>query len=94
MSPVTLIGFLAAACTTAAFFPQAIQIWRTRETGGISLPTFIVFSMGVTCWLIYGLSVGDWPIVAANALTIIPSAGIVFMTARQRLAARRGVRTG
>jgi MtN3 and saliva related transmembrane protein len=85
---ITFIGYLAAACTTAAFFPQAIRIWKTRDTSGISLPTFVVFSLGVSCWLIYGIGVGEWPIVAANALTIIPSVGIVWMTARQRMAER------
>ena len=26
------IGFLAAFCTTVAFFPQAVKVWKTKST--------------------------------------------------------------
>ena len=31
------VGFLAAACTTLSFVPQAVKTIRTRDTSGISL---------------------------------------------------------
>ena len=31
---IKLIGFAAATCTTVAYAPQAIKVWKTRSTGG------------------------------------------------------------
>jgi hypothetical protein len=32
---------------------------------------YLVFSVGVGLWLIYGLLLGAWPIVLANAITLV-----------------------
>ena len=35
------------------------------------------FTLGVALWLAYGLALGEWPIVAANAVTLALSATIL-----------------
>ena len=37
---------------------------------GISLGMYSAFAAGVALWLAYGLVLGEWPIVVANALTL------------------------
>jgi MtN3 and saliva related transmembrane protein len=64
------IGYLAAIFTTLSFLPQALRILRTRETGAISLSMYLLFTGGVLAWLIYGLLLGAWPIIIANAITL------------------------
>ena len=64
------LGFLAAALTTGSFVPQALLTLRTREVRGISLSMYSVFTVGVVMWLLYGLSLRQWPIVVANAVTL------------------------
>jgi len=76
---IKLIGFAAATCTTVAYAPQAIKVWKTRSTGDISLGMFLVMVLGLVLWLIYGLLSGDGPLVAANAITIVLAGGILFM---------------
>ena len=49
---VKYIGYFAAFCTTVAFFPQALKVWRTKSTKDISLNMFIIFTLGVFSWLI------------------------------------------
>ncbi len=68
---MTLIGYVAAFLTTAAFAPQAYQSWKTRDLSGISLPMYSLFSLGVACWLIYGLLISNTPIVVANSVTLL-----------------------
>lgn len=65
------IGFLAAALTTMAFVPQALQSWKTRDLSGISLPMYSMFSTGVLFWLIYGVMIKSWPVMIANAITLM-----------------------
>ncbi|MDA9426268.1 MULTISPECIES: SemiSWEET transporter [Bradyrhizobium] len=76
---IKLIGFAAATCTTVAYAPQAIKVWKTRSTGDISLGMFLVMVLGLALWLVYGLLSGDAPLVAANAITMLLAGGILFM---------------
>jgi MtN3 and saliva related transmembrane protein len=79
---IKLIGFAAATCTTMAYAPQAIKVWKTRSTGDISLGMFLVMVLGLALWLIYGLLSGDAPLVAANAITIVLAGVILVMKLR------------
>jgi MtN3 and saliva related transmembrane protein len=79
---VKLIGFAAATCTTVAYAPQAIKVWKTRSTGDISLGMFLVMVLGLALWLIYGLLSGDGPLIASNAVTMLLAGGILVMKLR------------
>ena len=70
---IKYIGFFAAFCTTIAFLPQAIKVFKSKSTKDISLYMFIIFTIGVLSWLIYGLIIDDYPIIFANAVTLILS---------------------
>jgi MtN3 and saliva related transmembrane protein len=82
MSAPEIVGYLAAVLTTASFVPQAWQTFRTHDVSGISLGMYSVFACGVALWLAYGLLVGAWPIVAANAITLALAIAILAMKLR------------
>ena len=73
-----IIGYLAATLTTASFVPQAILTIKTRDTESLSLGMYMCFTLGVLCWLIYGIYLGDKAIVFANAITLLLSSSILF----------------
>ncbi len=77
-----LIGYLAAILTTCSFVPQAWLTFRTRDVSGISLGMYSVFTAGVALWLAYGVLLGAWPIVAANAVTLALASAILVMKLR------------
>ena len=70
---IKYIGFFAAFCTTFAFLPQAIKVYKTKSTKDISLYMFLIFTIGVLSWLVYGLIINDLPVILANAVTLILS---------------------
>ena len=70
---IKYIGYFAAFCTTFAFLPQAIKVYQTKSTKDISLYMFLIFTVGVFSWLIYGLIINDWPVILANAVTLVLS---------------------
>lgn len=76
------LGYVAAILTTAAFVPQAIKIIRSRETSGISLGMYVVFTIGVAFWFGYGLVLGSWPMIVSNALTFLLAATILGLKLR------------
>jgi MtN3 and saliva related transmembrane protein len=65
------IGLAAGICTTLAFVPQVLKTWRTRRADDISLAWLGIFSSGTALWLIYGIWLGEMPIVAANGVTLV-----------------------
>ena len=84
---MTRRGYAAATLTTLSFFPQAIKTVRTGDTRGISLRMYLLFTVGITGWGIYGLLTQDGPLIAANALTLIPA---LVVLEREIQALRRG----
>ncbi len=69
MSP-DWIGYAAAALTTLSFVPQALKTIRSRQTHAISLAMYVMFTLGVGCWLGYGIALGSWPMILANIVTL------------------------
>lgn len=83
-----LLGYIAAAMTTFSFVPQAWHTFRTRDVSGISLGMYSVFTAGVAMWLLYGLALGAWPVIAANFVTLALAATI--LTLKITIERRRG----
>jgi MtN3 and saliva related transmembrane protein len=75
--PNDWIGYLAATLTTLSFVPQALLTLRTRQVRGISAGMYSAFTLGVALWLAYGWQLGEWPIIIANAITLVLAATIL-----------------
>lgn len=80
--PVQALGLAAGFCTTLAFLPQVIRTWRTRSTGDLSLSMFLIFVLGICLWLAYGLLRGDVSLIAANAVTLVLAATLLYFKLR------------
>jgi MtN3 and saliva related transmembrane protein len=82
MTPVSIptdwLGYLAASLTTLSFVPQAVLTLRTRDVHRISATMYGVFTVGVALWLAYGWQLGEWPIIVANAVTLVLAATILI----------------
>lgn len=65
-----IIGYAAALCTTAAFVPQAYVAIKHRDTKSLSLAMYIIFTLGLVLWLLYGLIKNDWALIASNSVTV------------------------
>jgi MtN3 and saliva related transmembrane protein len=79
MDWIRIIGFIAAFCTTISFLPQAIRTIKTKDTSGISKRMYSLFTLGVLLWLIFGIYTTNWPIIIANAITLILSSVILMV---------------
>ncbi len=72
-------GYLAAVMTTLAFVPQAAKTIRTKDTRSISLGMYVVFTIGIGFWLIYGIALDSMPMILSNIVTFVLSATILTM---------------
>lgn len=76
------LGYAAAILTTLAFVPQAAKTIRSRDTSGISLGMYVVFVVGIVCWFGYGIALGSWPMILANAVTFVLASVILVLKLR------------
>ena len=81
---ITLLGMIAGAMTTIAFLPQLFKVWRSKSAKDISMTWLVIFSSGVFLWLIYGLLLGQLPIVLANAVTLSLTGVILWFKLKYR----------
>ena len=78
----TILGYLAAFCTTLAFVPQALKVYTSKHTQDISIGMFSLMNIGIVLWLVYGFLITSYPIIIANAVTIIFSMYILITKIR------------
>jgi MtN3 and saliva related transmembrane protein len=79
----TVIGSLAAVCTTTSYFPQLKKCWETGSAGDLSLKMFSILASGVALWIIYGVLQRDTVIIIANAVSFSLLAGILYFKIRE-----------
>ena len=72
------LGYIAGFLTTISFLPQVIKVWNTKSTRDISLGMFLIFTIGVFFWLIYGFLIENKSLIVANIITLILSLLILF----------------
>ena len=82
MTPVDWLGTVAGLCTTIAFLPQVVKVWRTRSARDISLGMYAILAIGIVFWLAYGWILGIWPVIVANAVTLLLVAVVIAMKLR------------
>ncbi len=76
---IPIFGYMAAILTTISFLPQAIKTIKEKNTEGISLVMYSLFTSGVLMWLVYGIFVKDTPIIIANSITLILAVTILAL---------------
>lgn len=76
---IELIGIVAAILTTSSFLPQAYKIYKYQDTKAISFAMFAILNSGNIFWLIYGILTVQYPIIAANVVTLLLSGYILLI---------------
>jgi MtN3 and saliva related transmembrane protein len=67
---ITIAGSLGGFCTTFAFVPQVLKIWKQ---GGrdLSYGMLSLYLIGVVLWLVYGILLRAQAVIIANVATAI-----------------------
>jgi MtN3 and saliva related transmembrane protein len=82
---IIVVGTVAGLCTTFAFVPQVIKIWKQ---GGrdLSYGMLALYLIGAVLWFIYGVLVHAQAVIITNFATAIV---IALATAMKAWTARR-----
>jgi MtN3 and saliva related transmembrane protein len=79
VNTVTIIGSVAALASTISFAPQAWKIIKSRKTADISLGMYAITVFGFALWTVYGVMLGEWPLILTNSICFALSGFILIM---------------
>ena len=51
---------------------------------------YLMFNIGITLWLIYGIMLNDLPIILANAITLFPALTVLFLVVKSKVGRGKG----
>ena len=77
LAPV--FGWLATLASVVSFTPQAWKIIKTRHTADLSAAMYAVTVTGFALWTVYGVLLGQLPLILTNALCLLLSGFILVM---------------
>lgn len=69
--PWAIIGLIAGTLTTAGYLPQIVKGYRTKKMEDVSYLLLIILGMGMMLWLVYGLLLGNLPLIASNLVASV-----------------------
>ena len=73
----SLVGSATGVVTVMSFVPQAVRAWRTKHTKDLSRGTFVMLVLQSAGWLVYGVLVGQAPIIWTNACVMVITLAIL-----------------
>tara|TARA_A100000164_G_C21668489_1_gene658410 strand:- start:191 stop:457 length:267 start_codon:yes stop_codon:yes gene_type:complete len=77
---IEVLGCFAGVLTSFAFVPQIFKLLRTKYSNGISIFTYFITLTGCFLWLIYGVFLGSFALIAFNVINIITSLMIIYLS--------------
>ena len=79
----TLVGLVAAFCTTVSYIPQVKKCWQTGSTGDLSLKMLLILGAGIALWVVYGIMKADLVIIAANSVSLLLLGNLLVFKLRE-----------
>ncbi len=61
----------------ASIFLQTLKIIKRKSSADVSVPTFVIFTIGAALWLIYGITLNNYPLITANTIATISSFSVI-----------------
>lgn len=84
MQAIQILGLAAGTITSITFLPQVVKIWKTKSAKDLSLAMLMLLILGVTMWLVYGLTVMDAAIIYTNSMVLTMSLILLYFKMRYK----------
>ena len=78
----TILGMIAGCCSTFAFVPQVLKIWREGDTRAISVRMYVMRVIGFVLWLAYGFALGSIPLIVFNVVSLLLGGTVLVLKLR------------
>ena len=65
-----IVGTVGIVSTSAQLIPQVVKSVRTRQVNDLSIGLCIIVGLSALSWFIYGIHLGDVPLIIANFINL------------------------
>lgn len=72
------VMLFAALAGPAAMLPQVYQVYASQDAKGLSLFTWLVWTVLAVIWTLYGIVHKEIPILIANAIYVVLQLAVVL----------------
>ena len=70
MDAVIILGLTAGVITSISFVPQILKAYQTKKLEDVSYTMYLILTIGLILWLMYGILIEEMPVIAANAFGV------------------------
>ena len=88
MDYIEIIGLTAGAMGGVSLFPQVLKVVKTKSTKDISREMFLLLTVSIFLWLVYGILMNILPIIIANFFGLIQALIILYYKIENQLRKR------
>lgn len=84
MAIVDIIGFLAGILISVSIVPQIVKSLKTKKVKDISLLMLLILIAGEFLWIIYGIAISSYPIIAMDGFAFIATIIMLYIKIRYK----------
>jgi len=78
------LGYIAGICTAIVFLPQSIETVKSKNVSGLSIQTYIIYSIGMVSWILYGVYLHSFQMMIFNSISLVFALIILYMIIKSR----------
>jgi uncharacterized protein with PQ loop repeat len=77
---IEVLASIMGIIMSLGYYPQAYSIWKKKSAGNVSKLSYIIFAIGTTTWLAYGILINSLTIILSFGLGVIGSWLVLILT--------------
>ena len=81
----TLTASVAGICMAICQIPQALLVWRTGKTEGLSILMQTILTLGIGMWFVTGLLLDNAPMYISNGFCLIFCIYVLYVAVRNNI---------
>ncbi len=78
MDALAIITTIFGTMMSFGYFTQTYKIFKRKSAKDVSLITYLFFAVGISIWLIYGISIMNYPIIISNIVFLFGAASVII----------------
>jgi len=79
-----VIGFIGLAFGLFVNIPQAVLIYKNKDSRNVSLTTYVLLLVCVICYFIHAVAIRDAVFITSNGLAVFVTTTVIILIRRYR----------
>lgn len=76
---LAILATLFGVVMSVANLPQTVKIVRRKSCEDISLTTYLMLLPGAAVWLLYGISLSNFPLIISNLIGVLATLSVIVV---------------